>query len=690
MGLDKQSILDATNNGYDVFKHFLGSRMQGTGKAFKSPFYEDTKAACYVFYDKRSRMYKFKDFGDAEYSGDCFFFAGRIFGLACEHKDEFKRILQIIDKELSLSLETSTDRVERLVNHVPGEVMKAKELPSIHEGFETAQSELPITTRDFSQTELQYWNRYGVNLETLRRFQVTAVETYQGIGKSGNKYIFQSTKAEPIFGYQGIRFTKLYRPFSKQRFLFSGETTEQYIFGKDQLPIRGDILFFTGGEKDVITLSAHGFNAVSMNSETANIPKNLLRAFSFRFKHLVLLYDVDETGLKSMVSLKQQHKAFELKMLRLPLTGEKNQKDISDFFALGHTAEDLRMLFTEMLDLAYEDSMAIMRTCEIDFNHPPIEPEPLIQINDVTVGAPGNIMCVAGSEGSGKTNFLGGILSGSIKPEGMDIDTLGTMVRENKNGQSVLLYDTEQSEFQLYKNLTYIVNRSTLKQPPSWFKSFCLVGISRAERMKLIIESMDKYFYQFGGIHMVVIDGIGDLLPGVNEEEGSVALIEELIRIAAIYNTVVVCVLHMAPSGMKLRGHLGSEVQRKAAGILLIEKDENTDSSLIKALKVRDGSPLDVPITEFGWSKEEGRHVYLGEKSPKETVKRNSVDLKEMAKELYGGKRSMSSKDLSVLISQQLEIKERMARNYINYMKEHGILDKSTQFPGFYVLVDSE
>ena len=38
------------------------------------------------------------------------------------------------------------------------------------------------------------------------------------------------------------------------------------------------------------------------------------------------------------------------------------------------------------------------------------------------------------------------------------------------------------------------------------------------------------------------------------------------------------------------------EVQRKAAGILSVEKDENTDTSLIKALKVRDGSPLDVPI----------------------------------------------------------------------------------------------
>lgn len=687
MALNKQSILEATNGGFDVFKYFLGSRIQGTGKAFKSPFYDDTKAACYVYFDKRSRVYKFKDFGDAEYSGDCFFFVGRIFGLACEHKEEFRRILDIINTELGLNLESKEQRIERSLGTQKELLMRAKDLPSIHEGFETAKSELPLKTRDFSQSELAYWGQYGVALSDLRRYGVVAVASYQGIGKSGKSYSFESSEKQPIFGYQGIRFTKLYLPFSKPRFLFTGQKTEQYVFGKEQLPIRGDILFFTGGEKDVISLAAHGFHAVCMNSETAHIPKNLLRALSFRFKHLVLLYDVDETGLKAMDSLRSQYQTFALKALRLPLRGDKEEKDVSDFFALGHSADDLRMLFREMLDVAYEDSMAIMRTCEIDFQNPPREPEPLIKVNNVTVGSPGNIMCVAGSEGSGKTNFLGGILSGSIKPSGLDIDTLGTMVRENTSGKGVLLYDTEQSEFQLYKNLTYIVNRAGLEAPPSWFKSYCLVGISRNERMKLILESMDKFFYQFGGIHMVVIDGIGDLLPGVNEEEGSVALIEELIRMAAIYNTVVVCVLHMAPSGLKLRGHLGSEVQRKAAGILLIEKDDSTDSSLIKALKVRDGSPLDVPIMEFGWSKEEGRHVFLGEKGPKENAKHKSIDLRALAQEIYGELRSMASRELAQKIAAHMEIQERRARDYIKHMREYGIIEKSNQFPGFYSLV---
>jgi len=47
---------------------------------------------------------------------------------------------------------------------------------------------------------------------------------------------------------------------------------------------------------------------------------------------------------------------------------------------------------------------------------------------------------------------------------------------------------------------------------------------------------------------------------------------------------------------MKLRGHLGSKLQRKAAAILSIERDDDPQISVVKALKVRDGSPLDVPF----------------------------------------------------------------------------------------------
>lgn len=686
MSLNKDSILQATNKGLDIFKHFLGSRFSKIGKSFRSPFYKDSKASCYVYFDNKSGIYKFKDFGDSEYSGDCFFMVGKIFALSCDDREEFKRILEIIDGELFLNLEENHQKVDRLIKENNGAITRANKIPSIHDGFETATTKMPIKTKVFAETELEYWKQYGITEEILQRYNVISIHTFHGTTKEGKDYLIHSNSQEPIFGYQSRRHTKLYMPNSKLRFLYAGEVTESYVFGIEQLPVRGDILFITGGEKDVLSLVAHGFNAICLNSETAHIPKNLLRGLSYRFKHITLLYDVDETGLKSMQKLTSDLKNYSLKSLKLPLTGEKSQKDISDFFKLNHTADDLMMLFIEMLDQIYEDTLSVMKSCEIDFDKPPQAPEPVITINDVTIGSPGNLLCVSGSEGSGKTNYLGGILSGAIKPMGMNIDTLGTAVQENTDQKAVLLYDTEQSEHQLYKNLTYIMKRSTLERPPSWFKAFCLVGISRNERMNLILESMDRFYYEYGGIHMMVIDGIADLLGGVNDEESSVKLIEELFRLAAIYNTVIVCVLHMAPSGMKLRGHLGSEVQRKAAGIVLIEKDDNNRCSTVKALKVRDGSPLDVPIIQFGWDNQEGRHVFMGEKSKEDSESRKKNDLIEVAREIFSKKTSMNMAELTNAIMEAMDVKDRMARIYIKYMKDHSIIEKNTNVNGDYCL----
>jgi hypothetical protein len=141
-------------------------------------------------------------------------------------------------------------------------------------------------------------------------------------------------------------------------------------------------------------------------------------------------------------------------------------------------------------------------------------------------------------------------------------------------------------------------------------RAFSLTGISRKELLQAIVQSMDKYHYQYEGIRLVVIDGIADLVMSANDEAESIRIVDELYRLAGIYRTCIVCVLHYVPNGLKLRGHLGSELQRKAAAILSNELDTNPSVSVVKALKVRDGSPLDVPLMQFSWDKETGMHTY--------------------------------------------------------------------------------
>ena len=96
--LNKDELLRRTNNGLDVFKHYISTQWK-TGRNFLNPLYEDRKASCNVYFDRHSGVYRIKDFGNDEYSGDCFFFVGKLKGLDCNNGADFIEILKIIDRD---------------------------------------------------------------------------------------------------------------------------------------------------------------------------------------------------------------------------------------------------------------------------------------------------------------------------------------------------------------------------------------------------------------------------------------------------------------------------------------------------------------------------------------------------------------------------------------------------------------
>ena len=284
------------------------------------------------------------------------------------------------------------------------------------------------------------------------------------------------------------------------------------------------------------------------------------------------------------------------------------------------------------------------------------------------------------------TALIAGAIGQSDNNKDKVMDTLGVSVCENSKRKAILFYDTEQSEVQTYKNITNLLRCCGRETMPEYLKVYCLTGMSRKERLQAIIQSMDKFHYQFRGIHMVVIDGIADLIKGANDETESIAVVEELYRLTGIYNTCIVTILHFIPSGLKLRGHLGSELQRKAAAILLIEKDTDPSVSVVKALKVRDGSPLDVPIMQFAWDKDAGMHVYLGEKPKEEKEKRKEDELVAVARDIFGRQDFITYVDLAEQIQAILDVKERTAKSYIKFMREKEIIRKDPSNQSYYII----
>ena len=673
--IDKEDILNKTTRGLDVFKHYIGFQIR-PGKNFRNPLYEDKNASCSVYFDRHANAFKMKDFGNDDYSGDCFWLVATVAGL--DMKRDFQAIIDHIVSDLHLIVNdtsTSTGRQNRSRIRPTKNTEQCKFMNDTH-----TRKDYHIEVKPFSASELAFWQRYGIRQEVLKKYNVKSLKTFEGYNRSNESYRIEATTMEPMFAYSGNGYAKIYRPHSKMRFFYGGEMPDLYCFGLEQLPNKGDMVFITGGEKDVMSLAAHGFNAISLNSETATVPESLIQMLARKFRHIVFLYDMDETGRRESARQAEALSAYNVVEMELPVSGAKTDKDISDYFASGKSESDFKVLITSMLEKLYSKTLMLLKSCEMDYNNPPEISETVVSVNGVPLGTYDNLLCITGGEGTGKSNFVSALVAGTLvnDPSVHDIDTLGFEICPNYSCKAVLHYDTEQSEFQLFKNLGKTVKRIGVSVPPPFYHTFYLASMSRKERIEMIRNSMDLYHHKHGGIHLIVIDGIADLIRSANDEAESIAIVDELYRLAGIYKTCIICVLHFVPNGIKLRGHIGSELQRKAAAILSIEKDDNPAYSVVKAIKVRDGSPLDVPMLLFTWDRQKDMHVSAGEKSVEEKEKRKQDELAGIVKDIFRNRRRISYTDLVNELVAAMEIKERTAKSYIRYMKENDMLKQDS------------
>ncbi|MDR3219850.1 MAG: bifunctional DNA primase/helicase, partial [Dysgonamonadaceae bacterium] len=213
--LSKQAILDKTNNGFEVFRYYIDTKWQ-LGKNFRNPLYDDKKASCNVYFDRRYRIYKLKDFGNDAYSGDCFDIVGKLKNLNCSNPKDFVEILETINRDLSLGL-SSDDTFVLSVSPVV-KTAKKPELPVEPKKVKPYS----IVQQYFSAKETAFWQQYGITPETLKTYKVCSLKEFRSENNEGKPFAFSSSAAEPVFGYVGKRHVKIYRPFSDVRFLYGG------------------------------------------------------------------------------------------------------------------------------------------------------------------------------------------------------------------------------------------------------------------------------------------------------------------------------------------------------------------------------------------------------------------------------------------------------------------------------------
>lgn len=321
-----------------------------------------------------------------------------------------------------------------------------------------------------------------------------------------------------------------------------------------------------------------------------------------------------------------------------------------------------------------------------NWDKPIPKPPAILSIQGGTISTAGNITVITGPSKSGKTGVLNAIKAGCMVSKSMNVDTLGIEVNENKEGKALIYLDTEQSKYNFDRNYRRVVERAGLSRPPKWFEAYWLRGLMPRELLdatKLIAEHCaDRH----GGVHMFVVDGIGDYVLSVNDDTESNRIVEEFAILAEEHNAPVVTVLHFNPGTMKERGHIGSQLQRKAESILKINKDE-AGISTIGYKELRNAGSLEE--MQFQWCDQRKMHTLMGNKpKPLSREQKKTQDLRDMAVRLVIGITDKSV--LLELIKDELGCSDTTAWRKIQDLVGRKIIGTSDIKKGPFWIVENE
>ena len=188
-----------------------------------------------------------------------------------------------------------------------------------------------------------------------------------------------------------------------------------------------------------------------------------------------------------------------------------------------------------------------------------------------------DLSAITGSEKCGKTYFTTTLMACCAEKRVLELE------RISDEPLRVMWYDTEQSRQSTKGILTdrifklcHVENTETTSctEIDEKFFVFNVRACTCQERMDYLVAGIEAYRPD-----MVIIDNVSDLLPSINDPEGSAQVIDQLMQLSTRFNCNITIVIHLNRSGEKrnLRGWLGTEILHKAFDVYYCEHIENAD-----------------------------------------------------------------------------------------------------------------
>jgi hypothetical protein len=309
---------------------------------------------------------------------------------------------------------------------------------------------------------------------------------------------------------------------------------------------------------------------------------------------------------------------------------------------------------------------------------PPVE-RSIYMLANTVIATPGNLCAITAAVKVGKSAAIGGMMA-SVLTVKDDADTF-TFTSSNPDGLAVLSFDIEQSKLDHWRNVQRTLKRAGLAAPPPSFYSYYLAGLDAAQVLGCVKDAIRRARETHGGIHSIFIDGVADCVADVNEAKECNALVSELHGMAINLDCSIICVIHLNPGSVKTRGHLGSQIERKAETNLLLDKDADGVTVIWSDKQRRAPIPKETGPC-FAWRNSIGMHGSV--ENPKVAEKQirakdKADEMARLADDIFRAKKELHYGDMvNFLMSKRGgELKERTATRRIETLSESGLIKRS-------------
>jgi len=316
--ITKDQLLKVTTQE-QIIKFYVPEFDPALKRNYRSPFGGHDDNPSLSFYQERG-SWRFKSHNTG-HQGDVFQFVADIEQLDC--KSAFFEVLNRINKNLCLGLKD--------------------------------HQELRIEYKQYSDLFKAYWRQFGVDEATLIKYKVRQVAILEFTNSSGKRNHFDYVQLNQIVTCYNIGGRiKIYIPDipaafnndlnfrgQKKSFGFKSQNSSD-IFGLEFLPAPPlEYIIFAAGEKDCLSANAHGFNAISLQSENQLPQEDLIKKLKTKATYLLSCYDNDDAGKRASEKLQ---KTFGINPIILP----DDSKDLAIFFSKYKTL-DFKKLVDEAI-----------------------------------------------------------------------------------------------------------------------------------------------------------------------------------------------------------------------------------------------------------------------------------------------------------------------------------------------------